>query len=65
MKSVNIWQSYKQQRGCLMNFARLTSTLLTDEESPLLLTGQTDDTDGRTPDRYIDPAPHTNRLYEP
>jgi len=22
-KSVNIWQSYKQERGCLMHFARL------------------------------------------
>jgi len=30
---VNIWQSYKQERGCLMHFARLTNTLLKDEES--------------------------------
>ena len=28
LKSVNIWQSYKQQRGCLMHFARLANTLL-------------------------------------
>ena len=28
LKSVNIWQSYKQERGCLMNFARLANTLL-------------------------------------
>jgi len=32
-KSVNIWQSYKQERGCLMHFARLANTLLEDEES--------------------------------
>jgi len=30
---VNIWQSYKQERGCLMHFARLANTLLNDEES--------------------------------
>ena len=35
LKSVNIWQSYKQQRGCLVHFARLAYTLrvLKDEES--------------------------------
>ena len=32
-KSINIWQSYKQERGCLMHFARLDNTLLKDEES--------------------------------
>ena len=32
-KSVNIWQSYKQERGYLMHFARLANTLLKDEES--------------------------------
>jgi len=32
-KSVNIWQSYKQERGCLMHFAYLANTLLKDEES--------------------------------
>jgi len=32
-KSVNIWQSYKQERGCLMLFVRLASTSLKDEES--------------------------------
>jgi len=31
--SVNIWQSYKQERGCLVHFARLANTLLKDEES--------------------------------
>jgi len=30
---VNISQSYKQERGCLMHFARLANTLLKDEES--------------------------------
>ena len=30
---MNIWQSYKQGRGCLMHFARLANTLLKDEES--------------------------------
>jgi len=30
---INIWQSYKQERGCLMHFARLANTLLKDEES--------------------------------
>ena len=28
----NIWKSYKQERGCLMHFARLANTLLKDEE---------------------------------
>jgi len=32
LKSVNIWQTYKQERGCLMLFVRLASTLLKDEE---------------------------------
>jgi len=32
-KSVNIWQSYKQERGYFMHFARLANTLLKDEES--------------------------------
>ena len=32
-KSVNIWQSYKQERGCLMHFARLANTTLKDEET--------------------------------
>jgi len=32
-KLANIWQSYKQKRGCLMHFARLANTLLKDEES--------------------------------
>jgi len=30
-KSVNIWQSYKQERGCFMHFARLANTLLKDD----------------------------------
>jgi len=33
LKSVNIWQSYKQERGCLMHFACVAKTLLNDEES--------------------------------
>ena len=32
-KLVNIWQSCKHGRGCLMHFARLANTLLKDEES--------------------------------
>jgi len=32
-KSVNIWQSYKQESGCLMHFAHLANTLLKDEYS--------------------------------
>jgi len=32
-KSVNIWQSYKQEHGRLMHFASLANTLLKDEES--------------------------------
>jgi len=27
-KSVNIWQSYKEERGCLVHFACLANTLL-------------------------------------
>ena len=30
---MNIWRSYKQERGCLMHFARLANTLLKDKES--------------------------------
>jgi len=33
MVIVNVWQSYKQERGCLMHFAHLANTLLKDEES--------------------------------
>jgi len=32
-ESENICQSYKQDRGCLMHFARLANTLLKDEGS--------------------------------
>jgi len=32
---VNIWQSYNQERGCLVHFERLDNTLLKDEESAL------------------------------
>jgi len=32
-KSVNIWQSYKHECGCLVHFARLANTLVKDEES--------------------------------
>jgi len=30
---MNIWQSYKQERDCLVHVARLANTLLEDEES--------------------------------
>jgi len=29
---MNIWQSYKQERGCLVHFVRLATTLLNEEE---------------------------------
>ena len=32
-KSVNIWQSYKQERNCLVHFVRLANTLLKDAVS--------------------------------
>ena len=32
IKSVNIWQSYKQVGGCLVHFVFLTTTLLKDEQ---------------------------------
>ena len=32
-KSVDIWQSYKQERFSLMHFARLANALLKDKES--------------------------------
>jgi len=35
-KSVNIWQSYKQERGCLMHFVRLTNTLLKTGKSAII-----------------------------
>jgi len=31
--NLNVSQSYKQERGCLMHFARLANTLLKDEEN--------------------------------
>ena len=37
-KSVNIWQSYKQERGCLMHFARLANTLLKTNKVPETIT---------------------------
>ena len=33
IKSVNIWQSYKQERGCVMHCAHLANTLPKGEES--------------------------------
>jgi len=33
LKLVNIWQSYKEERGYLMHFARLANSLLKDEHS--------------------------------
>ena len=33
LKSVNIWQSYKQERDCLVHFVRLANSLLKDRES--------------------------------
>jgi len=30
---MNIWQSYKQECGCLMHFVRLATKLVKDEES--------------------------------
>jgi len=33
LKSENLWQSYKQERHCLVHFARLANTLLIDEEN--------------------------------
>jgi len=33
LKSVNIWQSYQQERGCLVHFARLANALLKVEEN--------------------------------
>jgi len=32
-KSVNIWQSYRLERGCLVHFVRLANTQLKDGES--------------------------------
>jgi len=33
LKSVNIWESYKQERSCLMHFTRLAITLPRAEEN--------------------------------
>jgi len=33
LKSVNIWQSYQQERGCLVHFVRLANALLKAEEN--------------------------------
>jgi len=33
LKSVNIWQSYKQEHDCLVHFVRLANTLPKDRES--------------------------------
>jgi len=32
-KSVNVWQSYKQERDCLVHCVRLVNALLKDEKS--------------------------------
>jgi len=32
-KSVNIWQSYKKERDCLVHFVLLANTLVKDGES--------------------------------
>ena len=32
-RAVNIWQSYKQERDCLVHLARMANTSLKDEES--------------------------------
>ena len=37
-KSVNIRQSYKQERGCLMHFARLANTLLDTKKAQETIT---------------------------
>jgi len=31
-KPMNIWQNYKQERGCLKHFVRLANTLLNDKK---------------------------------
>ena len=49
-KSVNTWQSYKQERGCLMHFARLANTLLKREEMCGLQTRPRTDVD---PPRFL------------
>ena len=33
LKSVNTWQSYKQERDCVVHFVRLANALQKDEES--------------------------------
>jgi len=33
LKSENIWQSYQQERGCLVQFERLANALLNAEEN--------------------------------
>jgi len=33
LKSVNIWEKYKQERGCPMHFVRLANTLLKVHET--------------------------------
>jgi len=33
LKSVNIWQSYQQERGCFLQFERMVTTLLKVEET--------------------------------
>jgi len=33
VKSVNVWQSYKQERDCIVHFVCLANALLKDEES--------------------------------
>jgi len=35
LKSANIWQSYKQEGGCLVHFVRLATTLLKVEKTAL------------------------------
>ena len=37
LKSVNIWQSYKQGHGCPMHFVSLANTLLNAHETTMFL----------------------------
>jgi len=65
-KSVNIWQSYQQERGCIVHFVLLTTTLLEDksirsavlQESPTCPADKPTDrqTDGQT-EPHLAPVP--------
>jgi len=64
-KSVNIWQSHKQERGCLVHYALLANTPLKDGESARdnhVLACNFEDPQFLLPSRVIVKRPHRDSV---